>query len=103
MLDAIVIYIAFYSELRQERRDHDRFPWPRKDRGFGARGILLDKYIFQQTYKIGIAADNTSMPKDARNNSNLTHFKHELDRRDAFTDIQTFFPPVLGLGTFANY
>lgn len=103
MLDAIVICIAFYSDLRRERRDHDRFPWPRKDSGFGARGILLNKYIFRQTCKIWIAADNTSMPKDARNNRHLTHFKRELDRRNAFTDIQTFFPPVLGFGTFANY
>lgn len=104
MLDAIVIYIACYIELRRERRDHDRFPWPWKDRGFGARGILLlDKYIFRQTCKIWIAADNTSLPKDAKNNRHLTHFKRELDRRDTFTDIPTFFLPVFGFGTFANY
>lgn len=84
MLDAIVIYITFYSELRRERRDHDRFPWPRKDRGFGARGILLDKYIFRQTCKIWIAADKMPMSKDAKNNRHLTHFKRELDRRVVF-------------------
>lgn len=81
MLDTTVIYTEFFSELQQERQDHDRFPPPGKDNGFGIRGLMLsmkfpanvsENVIYP--YLVWIAVDNKAIPKDARNNHHLPLF-----------------------------